>query len=229
MLLSIRTFVSALVAATLLAGCQSANLIELNNQYIDLIKQQNEIAGLVDNGLGPTDATAIRTGIRDQFANIGDEALKIATDAAAKTRNATTDTDKIKARRNEASFLSLAVRSYLSSGEIADHKVVPPCERGIHACQSLTGLQGLPTTCGYFHIAQFVGIHNEAIRKARPVLSRARALKAGQKLPTVDGRSLEASINAVIAQLSALTDTGGNSEKINWADAGKGLIPTSIN
>lgn len=209
--------------ATLLLGCQSANLIDLNSKYINLVKQQSEIDALVKNGLGPADAATMMTGIQTQFANIGDEAIKSAEQAAAATGNARSDTDKAKARRNEASFLSVAVRSYLSSGKIADHKVVAPSERGIRACRGLTGLQRLPTTCGYFQIVQHVGAYNETIRTIRPVIGRALALKTGQKLSTVDGKALEASMRNVIAQLKALTETGNDPKKINWREAAEGL------
>ena len=208
--------VFAFSALILLSGCQSSNLIDLNSNYIDLVKQQNEIGGLVINGLGETDAETIRSGLQVQFANIGDQAMKAAEQARA-------GADKIKARRNEASYLSLATRSYLSSGRIADHKAVEPSRRGIRACDDLTGLQSLPTTCGYFHIALFVGAYNEAIRSVRPIFSRALSLKPGQKLATADGRALEAAVGKIVAQLKGLTETGADSRKINWADAAQGL------
>jgi hypothetical protein len=218
-----RVLFFAAAAATVLLGCQSANLIDLNNQYINLFKQQGEIDGLVKNGLGPAESATMRTGIRTQFANIGDEAMKSAAAAETATKNAKSEADKVKSLRNEASYLSVAVRSYLSSGQVADHKVVAPAARGIAACRGLTGLQGLPTTCGYFHIAGHVGAYNETIRNIRPVFSRALALKAGQTLSTTEGKALEAATNRILAQLKALTDTGADPKKINWAEAGKGL------
>ncbi len=210
-------------AAIVLWACQSANLVELNSKYINLIKQQSEIDGLVKKGLGPADAATMRTGIGTEFANIGDQAMKSADKAEAVTRNAKSEAEKVKSRRNAASYLSVAVRSYLSSGAIADHKIVTPAQRGIRACGGLTGLQGLPTTCGYFHIARHVGAYNETIRNIRPIFSRARALKAGQSLSTADGKALESAFNGIIARLKALTDTGGDADKISWAAAAKGL------
>lgn len=218
----LRSHVAAIGAAILLTGCQSADLIELNNKYIALIQQQSEIERLVKNGLGPADAETMRTGIHIAFANIGDKAMKNADAAETVTKNAAAP-DKVRSRRNEASFLSVAARSYLSSGEIADHKVVAPSERGIAVCRGLTGLQSLPTTCGYFHIARHVGAYNETIRKIRPVFDRALALQENQKLPAADGKALEAAVGNVITELEALTETGSDPGKINWSEAGKGL------
>jgi hypothetical protein len=218
-----KKLVFTIAVATVLSACQSANLIELNNQYINLVKQESEIDGLVNNGLGAADAATIRTGIHSEFANIGDLAMKSADKAEAATKNAGLEADKVKSRRNEASYLSVAVRSYLSSGRIADHKMVTPARRGIATCRGLTGLQGLPTTCGYFHISRHVGAYNETIRAIRPVFGRALALKPGQRLSTADGKALEIAYNSVVAQLKALTDTGDDPKKINWTEAAKGL------
>jgi len=217
--------VAGFVVVASLAGCQSATLIELNNNYINLTHQMNEVGGLEAEGLGPADAETTRTSIRNDFANNGDAAMESADAAKSMTDSVQPSGEKAKARRNEVSFLSVAVRSYLSSGAVADFKMGEPAARGLEVCENLKGIEGLPTMCGYFYIARHVGVQNENIRKVRPVINRAKALMGENKLSAEDGKLLARAFDNVIKQFDALSDLGdsGPSAPIKWADVVSGL------
>tara|TARA_R110002110_G_scaffold414147_1_gene643160 strand:+ start:17042 stop:17845 length:804 start_codon:yes stop_codon:yes gene_type:complete len=201
-----------IAGAFLLSACASSNLIDLNNRYADLIHQKIEMEDLANKQpFSKADAAATQEGIQIQFADLGDLALKAAEDA--------------ERQDDKASFAYAAIRSYISSGPVKDFAITEASGIGLAACGQLNGegtagLARLPTTCGYFRIAEQVGINNELVRSRKSL--KARTLDG--PLPNADGPTVEMLANSfmgVFEGLTALEDAGP--DIIDWQNADQGL------
>ncbi|WP_169545120.1 hypothetical protein [Sneathiella aquimaris] len=206
----------------MLQGCQATTLLDLNKDYVTLAEQQAKNQHYSKDGVPYHEQELVTEAYGLELEQLALKALESADEAASDAKSASDAQERNSALRNEASFLNVSVRSYLSSGKVADHNVVSVANRGVDVCAGLKGLEGLPTTCGYFHIVKMVALNNELARKTRALLRKAALLNQGEKLTVEEGKILLGAHTgsvAAIVQLEKLRS--GNT--INWQEASKGL------
>lgn len=191
-----------------LGGCSSVSLVEGNRDFVALVQQSNEAKRLHEAGtLDDASYESANEGYRTAFAEAGQKAVAAAEKA---------DSDQAK-----ASFLNLAVRNYLLAGPAGEVEVPTLSEEGLAVCgkETMQGLNGLPVTCGYFHIATAQAVNNEWARKVAGIkreAARARRRSPPEKLDSAKGLELERAHEAFLGQLVELE---GNEQKIDWDNA----------
>lgn len=179
-----------------LSACESNKLIDLNNNFVLLSKQAAEADRSHEDGiLNDVEHESLIEVNRMSFAENGDLALEAAGAA-----------DSL---RSEASFLNLAVRSYLQSGAVADSKIPGLVQQGLEVCKDpdLQGLNGLPVTCGYFHIVIPQAINNETLRTVEALNRKALANQVDggpRPLTATDGQALTDAFDRFLAQIDAV-------------------------
>ena len=190
----------SLFLVAVLSACGSVTLIELNNDFARLSEQAADAERrLRDGDLGAIEFATLIEVNRLSFAQNGDKAVDAAADAGSP--------------QSRASFLNLAVRSYLNSGPIADGKIPDLVDQGISLCQApdLQGLNALPVTCGYFHIVTAQAINNEALRLLETLSNKAIANRDSAEegpLSADDGLALQGAFDTFIEQISQIDEAG---------------------
>lgn len=191
----------------LLAGCASVKLINTNQEFVSLMQQSAEAERLREAGtLDPPAFDTAMEGLRVSFAANGDEAARAA-------RAAETDQSK-------ASLFNVAVRSYLKSGALGDAEIPTIAREGINACSRMSGLDALPTTCGYFYIVIPQAVNNEWQRKVAVIKRKEKGLSIDENLSVADGEMLVEAAGQFFKQLTMLTDAEGD---IDFGNAGENL------
>lgn len=191
-----------------LAACQSATLIDLNREFVSLVQQTEEAKRLHRSGVLDTpNFDAAIEGYRVAFAETGDKAA----DAAGKAQTP----------QNKASFLNVAVRSYLKSGPFGDAKIPDLVAQGHKECSAkgMQDLKALPVTCGYFYIAVPQAVNNEWQREVVVLQRRAKDLRTPPRryLTASEGQRLKRAFAAFIGQLEAI-ETGTREIDLTNAD-----------
>lgn len=196
-------FAAAAGLCLALGACQSATLIELNRDFVTLSQQQAEAKRLNDQGvLGSTDYGSAVEGYQAEFAKNGQKAEESA--------------KRAETPQNKASFLNVAVRSYLKSGPQGDFKIPDLAEQGLEQCASeeMQGLNALPVTCGYFHVVVPQAVNNETVRDIAPLQRKAkRVRKSSEFLVADEGKRLEIGFGTFLDQIDALERARPN---IDW-------------
>lgn len=196
----------ALAVAT--SACQGITLIQLNREFVTLAQQEHEAHRLRESReLDQANYESALEGIQVAFRENGDRAVEAADGA---------DTPQSK-----VSFLNVAARSYLMSGNAGDTEIPDIAQQGRDECegQALQGLNALPVTCGYFHLVVPQAILNEAQRAVGMLKKRAAVAQNASPrgyLPAEDGRRLEAALNSSLAQVQAID---GAETEIDWTNA----------
>jgi hypothetical protein len=204
--------VTVILGFTLL-GCASVNLINANQEFTSLMQQAAQAERLLnDHTFDQASYESAMEGLQLAFANNGDVAVKAA--AAA-----TTDQSK-------ASLLNVAARSYLKSGPVAETKIPAIADEGLATCSRLSGLDALPTTCGYFHIVVPQAINEDWARQVDAIKAREPMFAGQQPLSVADGKLLVRATEAFFAQLDALSSV---ENKLDLASAGEGLTKVFYN
>ncbi|MEM7361226.1 MAG: hypothetical protein AAF431_19235 [Pseudomonadota bacterium] len=196
-----------LTVAIAFTGCSSLKLLDSNKQFVSLMQQSQEADRLRKADV--IDAIAYEAtieGLQTDFANNGDQAVKAA-------ESAKTDAAK-------ASLLNVATRSYLNSDGLRDQQLLASADAGIEACSRLTGLNALPTTCGYFHIVIPQAVSNEWRREVEDIKRRQATLTPQEMLTVEEGKTLVAAAKGFISQLEALEDA---QRRINFDISGENL------
>lgn len=187
-----RLRLATVVLALLLMGCESARLLNANQQFTSLMQQEAQAKQLLnDQTLDETAYDSALEGLRVEFAENGDV-------AATAARSATTDQSK-------ASLFNVAARSYLKSGALADSKIPAIADEGLDACSRMSGLETLPTTCGYFFVVVPQAVSNDWTRQVDAVKRRANALPNDGTLSVEDGKLLVRAAEGLFGQLDALS------------------------
>lgn len=200
-------FVIAL--AGLVTGCgstkvikQSVDLNNLNKKFTNLVSATNEAATFRDDaeldGIGY--ASAIE-GYQFEFEENGN--------------NAKAKADKAKTAGMKVSFLSVAARSYLKSGAVADKAAIAMASDGKDLCKPdgvLVGSNALPTTCGYFHTVEAQALNNANVREHTKVKRQIRKILRDPNgtLDEQSSRKLETIFNDFIYTLVLLSDNRAN-------------------
>ncbi len=213
MALSSHIRIAAIGMAMLLSACESSTLLELNSNFVALSEAHVASASRLrgDNGPDAASFSAAFENVQVAFAENGDKAV-----VAAKMA---------ESAQMKVSFLNIAVRSYLKSGPVADHKIVDLTRQGIGLCktEALSGLNSLPVTCGYFHLVGPQAVANAELRSVKFLESKAKRLdvlrqanrleKEKAKLSISEGIELDKSARSILDQIESL-DKSRN--KINW-------------
>lgn len=205
--MTLRLGLGVMVAAAL-SACGSVNLIDLNNNFAQLSAQAADAERRHDGGaLNDVEHESLIEVNRQSFAENGDMAVEAAGEADSP--------------RSKASFLNVAVRSYLQSGAVGDSKIPDLVDQGLEACKdpSLQGLDGLPVTCGYFHLAIPQAINNETLRSVEALNRKAVAKQVSggpRPLSAADGQALNEAFDRFLAQIEAIEAAR---EKIALGDA----------
>ena len=193
-------FVAAAGLCVALAACESVTLIELNRDFVSLSQQEAEAKRLNDQGvLGFADYQAAVEGYQAEFAKNGKKAEESA--------------EQAETPQNKASFLNVAVRSYLKSGPLGDFKIPDLAEQGLEQCSSeeMQGLNALPVTCGYFHLVVPQAINNETVREVAPLQRKAKRIRpSGGFLDAEEGKQLESGLGTFLDQVDALERASPN-------------------
>lgn len=186
----------ALFLVAVLSACGSATLIELNNDFARLSEQAaNAERQLRDDDLSDIEFATLIEVNRLSFAQNGNRAVVAAEEASSP--------------QSRASFINLAVRSYLNSGPVADDRIPDLVEQGTSVCKApeLQGLNALPVTCGYFHIVTPQAINNEAQRTLEALARKAIANRDSAEdgpLSADDGIALRGAFDLFIGQISEI-------------------------
>lgn len=179
-----------------LAACGGRELIKLNDQFDMLTEKAVDVEQRLREGeLDQTEYNALIGENWQSFAENGDRAV-----------NASGEDDS---PQGKASFLYLAVRSYLGSGPIADTKIPDLVRQGIELCNTteMQGLNALPTTCATFYFATAQAISNEAQRTVAELSRQSQLNASSDGAPTLtaeDGLALRAAFGLFIAQIEEI-------------------------
>lgn len=193
---------SAMVAV--LSACQTATLIQLNDAYANLKRNETVARTEMEKGiLDPAAGEAVLESVRTGFVEYGDKAIESAEEASSPGM--------------KAQFLNIAARNYLSSRPLADKKVPDTSEQGRNTCALESGAvaNGRPTTCGYFHFVDALAVNNESTAEIQTVLSKLRNEPPGTKLSAADGKELLAASVNIQSAFDTLT---GAKAAIKWGD-----------
>lgn len=192
---------------------ESSSLIGLNKDFVALVDQLEKAEELLDQQQLDNEGYSYATeGIRSELQENGSKAEE---EYAKTTRP-----------RMQASFISVAVRSFLKSGYDKNSKVLALADTGKGICENsgLRGSDGLPTTCGYFYAAQWQAYSNSALRDLKQVLRAVEKVVADADalLPMSYGKKLEKVFDDFVYALQKLTEE----ERLIIVPEADGLLTT---
>jgi hypothetical protein len=186
---------ATVAAAVVLAGCESTSLIGANQEFVSLVERSEQAKALQATGeVDETNYALTMDALRQSFDANG----RAAEAMAARTPDQNT----------RASFLNVAVRSYLKSGPLGEGKVPGLAEAGWQTCQSGSPpvMTMLPTTCAYFLVVTPQAVQNAQVRELAELRSRIRAARSSGGAPVEDARALENLFVSLIRQVETLDE-----------------------
>lgn len=207
----------ALLVALALGACESVNLIELNGNFAQLSAQAADAErDLNERRISDADYDTLIEVNRESFAVNGDMAVEAAGEA--------------ETPRSKASFLNLAVRSYLRSAALRDRRIPDLAQQGRDLCRgaAFQGVNDLPVTCGYFHIVEVQAVANEATRRVTELSRKARNNRGPGDPPPLsaeEGRDLDAALNLLLDQVDAIERAKAGIDFDNADPKFKAVIP----